>query len=505
MAIEVVIPNLGITVERGKIVEWMKKEGDPVEKGETIFIVETDKVSTEVESPASGILAKILIQVDVEVPILTVVGIITEPGEALPDEYAVPKTEIPPAGPETAVRVDATTAPTPPIPTPAAPGGSTKVIPAARKLAQDKGLDVESITGTGPEGLVLVRDVEAALKSETALKSRAEGPAKVIPAARKLAQDKGLDVESITGTGPEGLVLVRDVEAALKSETALKSRAEGPAKVSPLARRVAEKEGIPLEEIDGTGVQGRVMRADVDRVIEDAATPGLGKIIPMGTMRRVIARRMSESFFTAPHIFFFTDVCMEPLLDFRKGLLPDFEKKFALRPSINDFLIKAVALNILDFPILNATIEGEEIHISSEVNIGLAVALPDGLIVPAIAGADKAGLVEISRQRKDLVRRAQSGKLSMAELERGTFTISSLSQYDITCFTAILNPPQCGILSVGKTRDELSLEDGEVKANKVTTLGLSVDHRIIDGTVAADFLQNLKWKLERPSFTFLSL
>ena len=453
MAIEVVIPNLGITVERGKIVEWMKKEGDPVEKGETIFIVETDKVSTEVESPASGILAKILIQVDVEVPILTVVGIITEPGEALPDEYAVPKTEIPPAGPETAVRVDATTAPTPPIPTPAAPGGSSKVIPAARKLAQDK----------------------------------------------------GLDVESITGTGPEGLVLVRDVEAALKSETALKSRAEGPAKVSPLARRVAEKEGIPLEEIDGTGVQGRVMRADVDRVIEDAATPGFGKVIPMDTMRRVIARRMSESFFTAPHIFFFTDVCMEPLLDFRKGLLPDFEKKFALRPSINDFLIKAVALNILDFPILNATIEGEEIHISSEVNIGLAVALPDGLIVPAIAGADKAGLVEISRQRKDLVRRAQSGKLSMAELERGTFTISSLSQYDITCFTAILNPPQCGILSVGKTRDELSLEDGEVKANKVTTLGLSVDHRIIDGTVAADFLQNLKWKLERPSFTFLSL
>ena len=397
MAIELVIPNVGITVEMGKVVRWMKKEGDAVEKEETIFVVETDKVVTEVESPAAGILAKILIPEDVEVPIATVVGVLTEPGEELPAEYAARPMEVPSAEAEVVFQVDAESAAAPFQPAPAAPGVATKVIPAARKLAQDKGLDWKTITGSGPEGVIVVRDVEAALKAK------------------------------------------------------------------------------------------------------EAAAPGLGRVIPMDSMHRIIARRMSESAFTAPHIYFFTDVWMDPLLDFRQDILLDFEQQFGLRPSINDLLVKIVALNILDFPLLNATLKGEEIHILPEVNIGLAVALPDGLIVPAIANADKAGLVEIARQREDLVFRARSGKLSLDEIRRGSFTVSSLSKYDVTCFTAILNPPQSGILSVGKTRDELALVDGEVKARRVATFGLSVDHRIIDGTVAADFLQNLKWKLERPA------
>jgi pyruvate dehydrogenase E2 component (dihydrolipoamide acetyltransferase) len=197
---------------------------------------------------------------------------------------------------------------------------------------------------------------------------------------------------------------------------------------------------------------------------------------------------------------------MDPLLNFRRQVVAEFEKKFGLRPSVNDFLIKAVALNIVDFPMLNASVKDKKIHIAAEINVCLAVALEDGLIVPAIANADIVGLVDIVRQRKDLVTRARSGKLTMEELERGTFTISSLSQYDILYFTAILNPPQSGILSVGKTREELYMnEDGAVNKRKVATFGLSADHRIIDGTLAADFLQNLKWKLERPTFTFLHL
>jgi pyruvate dehydrogenase E2 component (dihydrolipoamide acetyltransferase) len=447
VAIEVVLPMLGITVEKGTIVEWMKKEGDPVEKGEIIFIVEVEKATTEVESPASGILGKILVPEGIEVPVLTVVGVITEPGEELSPGYMAPPIEIPPAEAEAAVQAD-------------------RILPS-----------MSSQDAQAPPG----------------------GPVKVVPAARKLAQDKGLNVETLTGTGPEGVVLYRDVERAVKTE-------EKPAfRVSTLARRLAEKEGIPLKGIEGTGVRGRIMQADVKEAIEEATAPELGMIIPMDRMRKVIARRMSESAFTAPHIYFFTDVWMEPLLDFRQDILSDFEKKFGLRPSINDFLIKAVALNILDFPLLNATLKGENIHILPDVNVCLAVALPQGLIVPAITNADKAGLAEIIRQRTDLVQRARSGNLSVAELERGTFTISSLTQYDITCFTAILNPPQSGILSIGRTRDEIALMDGEVKVKKVATFGLSVDHRIIDGTVAADFLQNLKWKLERPSFTFLTV
>jgi pyruvate dehydrogenase E2 component (dihydrolipoamide acetyltransferase) len=449
VAVEVVIPMLGITVERGKIVEWLKKEGDQVEKGEIIFIVEVEKATTEVESPASGILAKILIPVGLEVPILSVAAVITAPGEAIPEKFleARPVAAVA-GGPQ-----DAVSEATPPE------------IPAAPPAA--------------PAGL------------------------KVMPAARRLAKDRGVDLAGVRGTGPDGVILLKDVEAALPKETS--------ARVSTLARRLAEKEGVPLEQVEGTGVRGRIMRADVAAHVErpaaaaGAAGHGFGSKIPMSTVRKVIARRMSESAFTAPHIYFFTEVWMDPLLEFRSKIVAEFEKHFALRPSINDFLIKAVALNIADFPMLNAQIKGEEIYIMPEINIGLAVAVDEGLIVPAIPKADRAGLVEIIRQRTDLVERARKGRLTLAEMERGTFTISSLAQYDITHFTAILNPPQSGILSVGKTDEKLVLVDGQVKVNRITRLGLSVDHRIIDGAVAADFLQNLKGKLESPAFHFLAL
>jgi len=449
VAVEVVVPMLGVTVERGKIVEWLKKEGDRVEKGEIIFIVEVEKATTEVESPASGILAKIILPAGIEVPILSLAAVITAPGETLPAKYAAgeaaaPAKPVPDAitepTPETAV---------PPAPSPAA--GSGFAMPAARKLAADKGIDLADIQGTGPDGVILLRDVEAA----------ASGAA-------------------------------RPGEAALR--------------VSTLARKLAEKAGVDLGKVEGTGVRGRIMQADVASAMEKAAPrEGFGTKIPMSSVRRVIARRMSESAFSAPHIYFFTEVGMDPLLNFRKEVVPDFEKQFGIKPSINDFLIKAVALNIVDFPMLNAQIKGEEIHIMPEINIGLAAAVAEGLVVPAIAQADRAGLVEIARQRADLIERARKGRLSLAEMERGTFTVSSLAQYDITHFTAILNPPQSGILSVGKTDEKLVLVDGQVKSKRVAVLGLSVDHRIIDGAVAADFLQNLKWKLERPAFTFLSL
>jgi len=443
MATEVVIPMLGVTVEKGKIVEWLKNEGDSVERGESIFIVEADKVTTEVESPASGILAKILIPAGQEVPVLTVVGWITQVGEKLPDVA-----QAKPASP--------------PLPDTVAPQ------PAA----------AASHTGPPPA-------------------PAAGGPVAIVPAARKLAQAKGLRIESLTPTGPDGVILLRDVEAAA---------AVPEAKISTLAQRLAATEGVDLQGVAGTGIRGRIMRSDVQGALAAAKRPALGKIMPMENIRQVIARRMSESAFSAPHIYFFTDIWLDPLLDFRQAVLPDFEKEFGLRLSINDLLIKAVALNILDFPILNGRVQGQEIHIAADVNICLAVALEDGLIVPAIANADRVGLVDIIRQRQDLVSRARAGKLTMAEIERGTFTISSLAQYDITHFTAILNPPQSGILTLGKTRDELYLNDeGAVKSRRIATFGLSVDHRIIDGAVAADFLQHLKHRMERPAFTFLSL
>jgi len=429
VATEVVLPMLGVTVEKGKIVEWLKKEGDRVEKSEIIFIVEVEKAT----------------------------GIITEPGEELPAEYAETSSEPVAAAPQ-ADAVSGATAPQEQPSVPAPPLTGMTAMPAARHLAREQGVDLNEITGTGPDGVIQLKDVESAL-------------------------------------------------AAAPKETMVKA--------SPLARKVAETEGVSLEGIEGTGIRGRIMRADVDRAIAEEGAPavereaaagvGLGDTIPMSSVRKVIARRMSESAFTAPHIYFFAEICMDPLLRFRKEILPDFEKRFGLRPSVNDFLIKAVALNILDFPILNAQIQGEDIRIMPEINVGLAVAVDEGLVVPAIAGTAKAGLVDIVRQRQDLVQRARDGKMTLQEMQRGTFTISSLAMYDITHFTAILNPPQSGILSVGKTDEKLFMRDGQVEVKRVASMGLSVDHRIIDGAVAADFLQNLKWKLERPWFTFLDL
>jgi pyruvate dehydrogenase E2 component (dihydrolipoamide acetyltransferase) len=442
MATEVVLPMLGVTVENGTITEWLKAEGDRVEKGESLFVVEADKVTTEVESPASGILAKIFIPVGQEVPVLSLVGLITEPGESIPEQYT--DSVSPPAAREEEAA-------------PVAKG------PAEHMKAADSGGDV----------------------------------VKAVPAARHLAKAKGIDLQSLTGTGPEGIIRYQDVEQArIVSQ-------EAPVKASTLASRYADKQGIDLAEIQGTGVRGRVMREDVQNTERALYAPDFGKVIPMDSMRQVIARRMAESAFTAPHISFFTDVTMGPLLSFRKGIVQPFEEQYGIRPSMNDFLIKAVSLNILEFPMLNAQMGENEVHIQPEINVCLAVALPNGLIVPALTRTDQAGLVDIAKQRRDLVSRAQSGTLSMDELQRGTFTISSLAQFDINSFTAIINPPQSGILSVGKTREELYLDGDQVKARTIMTLGLSVDHRIIDGALAADFLQSLKKKLEHPQMTFL--
>lgn len=444
---EIVIPNLGITVENGKIIEWSKNEGETVEKGETLFVVEADKVTTEVESPASGVLARILVGTDTEVPVFTVVALIAVDGEQIPDDYE--PSAPPPAAKESAEPADEKAAPE--------PEAKPTMAPVSQEVS---------------EGLA-------------------------VPAARKLATDHGLDLKTIAGTGPDGVIQLKDVQAALEAPAG--------AKASTLARRIAEKEGLSLEGVEGTGVRGRVMRSDLKPTAQEAVSSGLDKVIPMDSMRKAIATRMSDSAFTAPHIFFYSDILMDPLLGFRKSILPQFEETFGLRPSVNDFLIKAVALTILDHPIFNAVLNGDEIYIKPRVNVCLAVALPNGLIVPALDGTDRAGLVDIVEQRTDLVQRAREGKLTREEMERGTFTVSSLAQFEITFFTSILNPPQSGILSVGKTRDELYLDDEKVKSRKTASFGLAVDHRVIDGAQAAAFLQSLKSKLENPNFTFLHL
>jgi pyruvate dehydrogenase E2 component (dihydrolipoamide acetyltransferase) len=337
---------------------------------------------------------------------------------------------------------------------------------------------------------------------------------RIVPAARRMAQEAGIDLVTIIGSGPEGLVLVKDVTDFMKRPPTGEERVKEDVRISSLARKLADKRGLDLVAVKGTGIRGKIMKADVERA-EGASvskTDGLerkeslfGKTIPMTQIRKVISKRMAQSAFTAPHIYFFADVEMDRLHHLREEILQDFEKQYGVRISVNDFLLKAVAMTIREFPILNAMVKGEEIHIHPDINVGLAVAMEEGLIVPALPQVDRMGLGRIAQVRSDLVERARAGRLKLEEIERGTFTISSLAQFEITFFTAILNPPQSGILSVGKTMDQLALKNGEVIVKKVACFGLSVDHRIIDGAVAAAFLQSLKKKMERPDYSFLDL
>jgi len=459
MAIEVVLPALGLTVEKGKILKWIKKEGETVTKGDSLYEVEADKVTTEVESPASGVLRKILIPEGVEVPILTVVAVITDEKEKLPEKYLTMVT----AKPE------------------------KKEEPELPRIQE-------------PSVLVTSGPTEV----------------KAPPAARKMAKDRGVDLFSIRGSGPGGTILVKDVESFLRRG----GQAGARVLATPTARKLAEREGIALASVQGTGISGRVMKADVVEARAGAKSGGpkparisakplsvskyqLGQIIPMNSIRKVIAKRMVQSKFSAPHIYFFNDVDMEKLLILREEILAEFEENEGIRISINDFIIKAVALTLREYPVVNSMVSGEEIRIFPEINVGLAVAMEDGLIVPAVPRADQLGLGEIARCRADMVDRARQAKLTIEEMERGTFTISSLAQFDITFFTAILNPPQSGILTVGKVEEKPVVRNGQVVIRRIMREGLSVDHRIIDGAVAAQFLQSLKKKLENPYTTFL--
>lgn len=322
-----------------------------------------------------------------------------------------------------------------------------------------------------------------------------------VPAARWKAKAQGLDLGKLKGSGPGGVVLLRDLQGAENAVPGDRLR------VSPVAKKLAEALGLPLEALSKAGTRERIMLEDVIRAARDMAGAGESpeapqpqpRSMPMDPMRKAIARRMSQSAQTAPHIHLFCDAEMDRLEQVKEELQPFVLEKEGVKLSINDLIIKATALTLRDFPLLNARLEGEQILVAPEINVGLAVAVPQGLIVPAIPKADKLGLGRLARLRAELVERARSGGLRLEELERGTFTISSLARYEILFFTAILNPPQSGLLTVGKTREELSLRDGRLTVRKVARVGLSADHRIVDGAMGAEFLKALKVRLERPA------
>ncbi len=457
MATPVIMPKLEMAQETATVIEWLKKEGEYVEKGEPLLVVETDKVTVEIESPASGILAGVRVGPGDVVPVTQVIAYILQPGEELPEEARVEPAPPPPPPPP------APSAAPPPPPPPPAPSAAPPPPPPPPHAAAP--------------------------------------PA--TPVALRLAEAYGVDLRTVVGTGPGGQITRADVEAALARREERPSPPPPPDRVraTPAARRIARERGVDLKAVRGTGPRGRVQAADVlaFAAAPPAAPAPAPEVIPLAGMRRTIAERMTASYQTAPHITFTVRVDMGSLESARARLNEEAEATGGPRVSVTALLVKAVAWALRRHPWLNSTLQGEEIHLLPEINVGVAVALDEGLIVPVVRQADRKGIAEIAAEVNDLVARAREGRLTPADVAGGTFTVSNLGPFGVEQFTAIINPPQAAILAVGATqREPVVNEAGEVVVRPVMRMTLSADHRIVDGAQAARFLVDLKGALEAP-------
>jgi pyruvate dehydrogenase E2 component (dihydrolipoamide acetyltransferase) len=338
----------------------------------------------------------------------------------------------------------------------------------------------------------------------------------VSPRAREAAAAAGLDWKTlvIPGTGFEGMIVERDVEALLREAEQARPR------VTPLAAKLAAELGVPAAAIEGTGPGGRVTAEDVRRHGEQGApgpaparapappTPALGPAevveIPLRGIRKTIADRLAESYRTAPHVPLRLDVEMTEATRFREQVLPEVEKRWGVRLTFTDLIAAATAAALAEIPALNATLEGDLLRRHPAVHLGIAVALDDGLIVPVVRNAAALSLGALAAQTKALAEKARAGRLSGEELTGGTFTITNLGPYGIQSFDPILNPPQVGILGVGAIEERVVPRDGQPAVRRMMTLTLTFDHRAVDGAPAARFLARLRELLERPFLILLN-
>ena len=454
MAITFGMPSLGHTMEKGKIIEWLKQEGDAVAKGEPLVVIETDKVITEVESPADGVVLKIAVAAEEERPIgtpLVLLGMADEQlseadiQQLLGDQAAAePTATAPPPAPVPAAA--------PPLPRAAASGERVKISPIARKLCDELGIDPATVTGSGPGGRITREDVEKAAQAAPA--PAAAERVKISPVARKLCEELGVDPARVTGTGPGGRITRDDVLKAAEA-----------AKAAP------------------------------------AAAPGAaGETIPLRGMRGRVAERMFQSWNTIPRVTEVMLVDMNATVTFRQAMLAQWEQQYGVRISLNDLITKAVAAALRRHPRLNATLVDQEVHLHENVNVGVAVNLDEGLIVPVIADADRKDLGQIARQSRELADKARAVpmRLSPDEVSNGTFTITNLGTTGIDLFTPIINPPQVAILGVGMVQRRPVVVGDALAIRPSVYLCLVFDHRAVDGVPAANFLQELQGLLEKP-------
>ena len=461
----ITMPKLGQSEEVGTLVRWRKKVGDPVAKGDILFEIETDKAILEVESFVEGRLLKTVVQEGTTVPINTIVGFVGDPGEAIPEVAA-----------QTWSSGSAALAP-PPTARKPEPVSVSREAPRPPAPSPTPGMPEPRFERPAAPGTLRVVERVTPAPAVTA----APEVFRISPRAARLARESAINPSPIVGTGPYGRIVERDVKNYLESKGYYQLR------ITPAAKRLAAKENIDILTLNGKNAPGRITVAVVQRAIAE-------KPQPMSRMRQVIASRLTESFTTTPHFFVTVAVDMTELVNFRSEL-----KARGAPYTVTDFILKAVALSLAEFPIVNSTTDGKDLRWHSKVHLGLAVNLEQGLVVPVIRDAEELSLAELHDCASELVDKARAGKLTPDEMSGSTFTISNMGMLDIENFTAIINPGESAILAVSSTIKQPVVKDGQIVVRDIMKMTLSSDHRIIDGATAARFANAIKQKLEEIS------
>lgn len=438
MAKHITMPKLGLTMKEGKVAKWYVGEGIEFKPGDALFAVETDKLANDVEAKESGFMIKHLIQEGENALCLAPIAIIGNKNEDISELLK-------------------------------------KAAGAEGTAGESK--QIEKIDST--------KDA-----NNTDIKVNSGGRIIASPAAKMLAAERGISIEAVVGSGPNGRITVEDVENYMSTDKVTKS--------TPMANKTADKYNISLNEINKNG---RITKQDVlDHLSQKTSITGANneeRRTSMTTIRKVIAARMTESWHTSPVVHYNIRVDMTNI----KKMKDELQSVFKL--TYTDILVKITSKVLLDFPLLNSTVEGEEIVLRNYVNMGVAVALDEGLIVPVVKNAHLKGLKEISREIKQLAEKAKNNELGMDEIEGGTFTITNIGMFGVESFTPIINQPEVAILGITAIVDTVVPEGFGFATKPLMNLSLTADHRAVDGAVAANFLSHLKEMIEKPAMLLL--
>jgi pyruvate dehydrogenase E2 component (dihydrolipoamide acetyltransferase) len=429
MVTPLILPAFSLGMKEGTILKWYKKEKDSVEKGEVVVKVFGEKMEVDLDSPATGILLKILYRENTDVPVSTVIGLIGDPKEDISDYLTQLGRLVVPAP-----SVATSAAQRPAMLTPFSPSASVSAMTqAAISAPQDVG--------------------------------QVAGRIRASPAARRIARERNVDIRLIPGTGPNGRVVAKNILT-----------------------------------FSGSGIVGAVGGAEAEAVPGIRDSRRVKNVTPLTHMRRVIGKRMCQSARTAPHITIIMETDMSEIVNLRERLTLEVERRAGSKLSYTDIIVKAVAKALEEFPNVNSTLQDEcTLRVFDEINVGVAVAAREGLIVPVVHNANKLSIAEISAKLTELVDKAQKGKLTPEQMSGGTFTVTSLGMFGVDVFIPIINPPESGILAVGRITKKPAVDDkGQIVVKPMAFLALAVDHRVIDGAPAAEFLQRVKEILEDP-------